>query len=144
MKGIQCCPKKSSSQRRDKGGYSETVDGMFLLAKIYLTLLQDKMTVNDIRRHLAISKSQTQGERDDQKVKTLAYAYQQAIERVQSQGEGLKNLAMRALAWIIFSKSALATQDGMQTLDHDDVPDLNDICHVCVGLTTVDERRGIV
>jgi hypothetical protein len=74
---------------------------------------------------LAVFKIQTQGKRGDKKREVLAYAYEQAIERMNSQKEGLRNLAIRALGWITFAKReitiselqhALATQVGMLTL----------------------------
>ncbi|KKP01775.1 hypothetical protein THAR02_06114 [Trichoderma harzianum] len=136
-----------------KANISEAVDGIFLLAKIYFDLLQDKTNVNDILRQLAIFKSRSTENNSDQKGKVLAYAYEQAIERIRSQKEGIRSLAMRALAWATLAKRqitiselqhALATQDGMTTLSHDDLPDLTDITSACVGLLTVDEESHII
>ncbi|KAK0767029.1 hypothetical protein N5P37_000761 [Trichoderma harzianum] len=136
-----------------KANISEAVDGMFLLAKIYLDLLQDKTTVNDIRRQLAIFKSRNTDNNSEQKGKVLASAYEQAIERIRNQKEGIRNLAMRALAWVTLAKRqitaselqhALATQGGMTTLSHDDLPDLSDITLACVGLLTIDEQSHII
>lgn len=109
--------------------------------------------MNDIRRQLAIFKSRSTENNSDQKGKVLAYAYEQAIERIRSQKEGIRSLAMRALAWATLAKRqitiselqhALATQDGMTTLSHDDLPDLTDITSACVGLLTVDEESHII
>ncbi|KAL6826777.1 ankyrin repeat-containing domain protein [Trichoderma sp. SZMC 28015] len=136
-----------------KADISEAVDGMFLLVEIYLVLLQDKMTVNDIRKQLVIFKSRNTENNGDQRGKILAYAYKQAIERIRNQKEGIRSLAMRALAWVTLAKRqittselqhALATQDGMTTLSHDDLPDLTDVTSACVGLLTVDEESHII
>ncbi|KAJ4859190.1 ankyrin repeats (3 copies) domain-containing protein [Trichoderma breve] len=136
-----------------KADISEAVDGMFLLAQIYVVLLQDKITVNDIRRQLVIFKSRNTENSGDQKGKMLAYAYEQAIERIRNQKEGFRSLAMRALAWVTLAKRqittlelqhALATQSGMTTLSQDDLPDLTDITSACVGLLTVDEESRII
>ncbi|KAL6801754.1 ankyrin repeat-containing domain protein [Trichoderma sp. SZMC 28012] len=136
-----------------KAGISEAADGMFLLAQIYLVLLQDKMTLNDIRRQLVIFKSRNTENTSGQKGKTLTYAYEQAIERIRDQKEGISKLAMRALAWVTLAKRqittlelqhALATQGGMTTLSHDDLPDLSDITSACVGLLTIDEQSHII
>lgn len=125
----------------------------FLLVEIYLVLLQDKMTVNDIRKQLFIFKSRNTENNGDQKGKILAYAYEQAIERIRNQKEGMRSLAMQALAWVTLAKRqittselqhALETQDGMTTLSHDDLPDLTDITSACVGLLTVDEESRII
>ncbi|KAL6699043.1 hypothetical protein J3F84DRAFT_393463 [Trichoderma pleuroticola] len=136
-----------------KADISEAVDGMFLLAQIYLVLLQDKMTVSDIRKQLIIFKSRNTENNGDQKGKILAYAYEQAIGRIKNHKEGIRNLAMRALAWVTLAKRqittlelqhALATQDGMTALSHDDLPDLTDITSACVGLLTIDEESRII
>ncbi|KAL6832323.1 ankyrin repeat-containing domain protein [Trichoderma camerunense] len=136
-----------------KADISEAADGIFLLAHIYLVLLQDKMTLNDIRRQLAIFKSRNTENNSGQKGKTLTYAYEQAIERIRNQKEGIRDLALRALAWVTLAKRqittlelqhALATQDGMTTLSHDDLPDFTDITSACVGLLTVDEESRII
>ncbi|KAL7963708.1 ankyrin repeat-containing domain protein [Trichoderma compactum] len=136
-----------------KAGISEAADGMFLLAQIYLVLLQDKITVNDIRKQIAIFKSRNKEDSGDQKGKILTDAYEQAIKRIKNQNEGIKRLAMRALAWVTLAKRqittlelqhALATRDGMTTLSHDDLPDLTDIMSACVGLLTVDEESRII
>ncbi|PNP50729.1 hypothetical protein THARTR1_08350 [Trichoderma harzianum] len=111
------------------------------------------MTVSDIRKQLIIFKSRNTENNGDQKGKILAYAYEQAIERIKAQKEGIRNLAMRALAWVTLAKRqittlelqhALATQDGMTALSHDDLPDLTDITSACVGLLTIDEESRII
>lgn len=111
------------------------------------------MTVNDIRKQLVIFKSRNTENNGDQKGKILAYAYEQAIERIRNQKEGIRSLAMRALAWVTLAKRqittselqhALATQDGMTAISHDDLPDLTDITSACVGLLTIDEESHIV
>ncbi|UKZ80411.1 hypothetical protein TrVFT333_008170 [Trichoderma virens FT-333] len=136
-----------------KAVISEAADGMFLLAKIYLTLLQDKMTVNEIREQLGVYKLQNQGKQDNHKGEILREAYEQAIERIKSQKEGLRTLAMRVLTWVTFVKReitilelqhALATEAGSSTLNHDCLPDLKDISYVCLGLVTVDEQSRII
>ncbi|KAL7783000.1 ankyrin repeat-containing domain protein [Trichoderma afarasin] len=154
MDRLTTVTRRNAALREDiKANISEAVDGMFLLAKIYLDLLQDKTTVNDIRRQLAIFKSRNTEDNSDQKGKVLAYAYEQAIERIRNQKEGIRSLAMRALAWVTLAKRqittselqhALATQDGMTTLSHDDLPDVTDIITACVGLLTVDEGSRII
>lgn len=75
------------------------------------------------------------------------------MERIDSQGSGLKNLAMEALSWITLAKRnltvvelqhALATKQGSLTFDEGDLPDLRDISSVCAGLVTVDENNNII
>ncbi|KAH7078139.1 hypothetical protein BKA63DRAFT_489625 [Paraphoma chrysanthemicola] len=134
-------------------GISEAVDGMFLLAQIYLGLLDDKLTLNDIRSALDVFRKQRQGLGDDQKVRILAQAYEQAMERINGQKLGLKNLAMKVLSWITCAKRplhtcelqhALATKAGKSELDQGDLPHIEDMVSVCSGLVTVDEESHII
>lgn len=117
-------------------GISEAVDGMFLLAQIYLGSLDDKLTLNDIRSALEVFRKQGQGLDEDQKVRVLGQAYEQAIERIKGQKLGLKNLAMKVLSWITCAKRplttlelqhALATKGGKSELDQGDLPHIEDM-----------------
>jgi ankyrin repeat protein len=152
-------------------GISEAVDGMyvlsccskkrsialttcrFLLAQIYLGLLDDKLTLNDIRSALEVFRKQGQGLDEDQKVRVLAQAYEQAMERIKGQKLGLKNLAMKVLSWITCAnrplttlelQHALATKAGKSELDQGDLPHIEDMVSVCSGLVTVDEESNII
>ncbi|KAK4067956.1 hypothetical protein Trihar35433_6516 [Trichoderma harzianum] len=136
-----------------KADISKAVDGMFLLAKIYVDFLEDKMTINEISKQLGIFKSRNTENNGNQKGKILTHVYEQAIKRIRSQKEGIRNFAMRSLAWVTLAKRqitiselqhALATQDGMTTLSHDGLPDLTDIASACVGLLTIDKESRII
>ncbi|KAK2785207.1 hypothetical protein FQN52_008544 [Onygenales sp. PD_12] len=139
-------------QEEIKTGISEAVDGMFLLAKIYLDLLEDKVTTNDIRESLEAFRKQ-QGPSGDQKAEALAYAYDQVMERVNGQKPGLKNLAIKILSWITFAKRpltvselqhALAIRVGKLDLDEGDLPHIETMTSVCSGLATVDNESNII
>ncbi|KAL6868590.1 ankyrin repeat-containing domain protein [Trichoderma novae-zelandiae] len=128
---------------------SEAANGMFLLAHIYLNLLQDKMTAKEVRQELQTFRINAGVPKD----KALNKAYRQVIGRINQQESGSKNLAMEVLLWLTFAKRDLttselrhgvATQKGMTTIGSDDLPDLGDIGRVCVGLVTVDEKSGII
>ncbi|KAH7232462.1 hypothetical protein B0J15DRAFT_599313 [Fusarium solani] len=134
-------------------GISEAVDGMFLLAQLYLRLLADKLTLNDIRSAMETFRKQGQGLGEDQKDQVLARAYEQAMERINGQMPGMKTLAMKVLSWITCAKRqlttselqhALATKTGKSELDHGDLPYIRDMVSVCAGLVTVDEESGII
>ncbi|KAH7201231.1 hypothetical protein DER44DRAFT_439363 [Fusarium oxysporum] len=134
-------------------GISEAVDGMFLLAQLYLGLLGDKLTLNDIRSAMETFQKQGQGSGEDQKVQVLARAYGQAMERINGQMPGKKELAMKVLSWITCAKRqlttselqhALATKRGKSELDHGDLTHIGDMVSVCAGLVTVDEESGII
>ncbi|KAF4960407.1 hypothetical protein FGADI_1054 [Fusarium gaditjirri] len=134
-------------------GISKAVDGMFLLAQLYLGLLEDKLTLNDIRRAMDTFRKQGQGLDEDQKEQVLARAYEEAMERINGQMPGIRTLAMKVLLWITCAKRqltttelrhALATKTGKPELDDGDLPHVGDMVSVCAGLVTVDEESGII
>ncbi|KAK2809089.1 hypothetical protein FQN50_004143 [Emmonsiellopsis sp. PD_5] len=131
-----------------KAGISEAVDGMFLLVPIYLGLLEDKTTINDIRKSLEAFRKQGQ-----HKTQVLADAYKQAMERINGQKHGLRNLAIRVLSWITCAtrpltiselQHALAIRVGKLDLDEGDMPDIGIMASVCLGLVTVDKESNII
>ena len=125
----------------------------FLLAQIYLGLLEDRLTLNEIRSALKIFKKQGRESGEIQKVQALAYAYEQAMERINRQKPGLKTLAMKVLLWISCAKRpltilelqhALSIKVGKSELDQGDLPHIKDIISVCLGLVTIDEESDII
>ncbi|KAH0499244.1 hypothetical protein TgHK011_006449 [Trichoderma gracile] len=139
-------PKIQEEIKRD---ISEAADGMFLLARIYLNLLRDKTTGKAIRTQLKSFRADAEGRCDE----ALTAAYKRVIKRINKQKLGLRTLAMEVLSWVTFAKRSLtiselrhglATEKGMKTIEDDDLPDLEDIGRVCVGLVTVDEKTGII
>ncbi|KAL6819261.1 hypothetical protein V8C40DRAFT_281571 [Trichoderma camerunense] len=135
-----------------KSGISEAVDGMFLLAEIYITLLRDKMTPNEIRKALKAFRSRNQS-KDSEKGRALVLAYEQTMERIQNQSAGLKSLALKALSWITLAKRnltavelqhALATNEGMSIINDYNLPYLAHISYVCAGLLTVDVNNNVI
>ncbi|KAF9780340.1 hypothetical protein IL306_000625 [Fusarium sp. DS 682] len=142
-------------QEEIKAGISNAVDGMFLLAEIYLGLLDDKVTPRAIRK--AVQGFQKQGpassEDTDAKVQVLAHAYRQAMERINGQKPGRKKLAMDVLAWITCAKRplttvelqhALAVEAGEAGIDEENIPHIEEIVSVCSGLVTVDRESDII
>ncbi|EHK16897.1 uncharacterized protein TRIVIDRAFT_162206 [Trichoderma virens Gv29-8] len=142
-----------SLQEDIKQEISQAADGMFLLAQIYLNLLQDKINVKEIREELHAFRSDALGRNDDEKINALTHAYDKVINRINEQSVQMKDFAMKVLLWVTFAKRALttselrhglATKQGMNDLDHEDLPDLGDIGRVCVGLVSVDQKSGII
>ncbi|KAF2183470.1 ankyrin [Zopfia rhizophila CBS 207.26] len=136
-----------------KTGISEAVDGMFLLAQIYLGSLDDKRTPKAIRRSLTGFRKQRPGSSEDKKVQVLAQAYKQTMERINGQKPGLKELAKQVLSWIICAKRplttselqhALAVEVGEPELDEENLPQIEDMVSVCAGLVTVDKESKII
>ncbi|KAJ3532443.1 hypothetical protein NM208_g8432 [Fusarium decemcellulare] len=145
---------KRNQQLQDtiKKGISEAVEGMFILAQIYLQSLKDKVTENEVRRALQAihhRKQASGGDRD----KLLSSAYHEAMERINRQERGLRKLAMRVLSWITCAKrqlttkelqDALATKRGKPSLDTRDVIRIEDMVSVCAGLVTVDKESRVI
>ncbi|KAH7122392.1 hypothetical protein B0J11DRAFT_581097 [Dendryphion nanum] len=132
---------------------SEAVNGMFILARIYLDLLDDKTTPKAIRSALKVFQKRTQGSTEAEKVEVLNIAYQDAMERINSQKTGLKTLALQVLAWITCAKRpvsqfevqhALAVEPDDTELDEDNLPDIKDMVDVCAGLVTIDRESNTI
>ena len=116
----------------------------FLLAQLHLDSLTDRTSIKDVKQVLA--RLPTGSDAYDK-------AYEEAMERINSQSEGLRNLAAKVLPWILFSKRslsmtelqhALAVEIDTSELDHDNIPDVDQIVSVCAGLVTLDEENQVV
>ncbi|KAK0757304.1 hypothetical protein N5P37_010024 [Trichoderma harzianum] len=134
-------------------GISDAVDGMFLLAKIYLDTLVDKVTVTDVREAVKQLPKQISGSGEDKILEILNQAYESAWERINGQKEGFRNIATRVLAWISSAKRPLSTKElqhalavkiGMDELDEDAIPQVQDMVSFCAGLVTVDEESDVI
>ncbi|KAH7142702.1 hypothetical protein B0J13DRAFT_503042, partial [Dactylonectria estremocensis] len=144
-----------SRQLRDeiKDGISDAVDGMFLLAQIYLDSLDDKTTPRAVRRALKKLQKQSPASSEDQKHEVLNQAYKDAMERINRQKLGFRRLAEKVLSWITCAKRpltmsevqhALATEIGDSELGEDNLERIERIVSVCAGLVTVDKESDII
>jgi hypothetical protein len=116
----------------------------FLLARLHIDSLQDKHTIKAVKTSLA---KLTKG------AAALNVAYTEAIQRIEGQLEGYRELAKRVLLWITCAKRplttseiccALAVEPEEKEIDPDNVPDIEDIVSVCAGLVVVDHKSAIV
>jgi ankyrin repeat protein len=164
-----CVQQNRQLQEDITTGISEAVDGMyvliiskaaqqlttcrFLLANLYLELLVDKLSPNDVRSAIDTFRKQSQGSSEHQRSQALDRAYEQVMKRIKEQMPGMRTLAMKALLWITWAKRqltmselqhALATKTGKSEFDHGDLTPIEDIVSVCAGLVTVDEESGII
>ncbi|KAI0137469.1 hypothetical protein BJ170DRAFT_590398 [Xylariales sp. AK1849] len=138
---------------------STSVDGMFLLAQLYIQSLQEKTTAKAIRvtlktvPKLTPGTSASTGQSITPKAKE-AYdlAYEEAMDRIITQHPDSRDLAMRVLAWITRAKRPLETRelchalavDDEDGLDPDNIPAWEDMISVCAGLAIVDEQSKII
>ncbi|KAK8129310.1 hypothetical protein PG999_001690 [Apiospora kogelbergensis] len=143
-------------QKKITATVSEAVDGMFLLANIYLDSLDDKLTKKSVLHALKAMKKlhrqcRTSGEYEKDRMLTLAY--ERAIDRIRSQKPGFSDLAMRALSWITCAKRPLRTLEfqhalgvevGARGMDQNNLTEIKYLVSICCGLVTVDAKSGIV
>ncbi|PMD41368.1 ankyrin repeat protein, partial [Hyaloscypha variabilis F] len=81
------------------------------------------------------------------------HAYEDAMERVNSQIKDQEELAKQVLSWITCAKRPLTTSElqhaiaieiGESQLDKENVPEVEDIVSICAGLVTVDEESATI
>ncbi|KAF4415810.1 Ankyrin repeat [Fusarium acutatum] len=127
----------------------ESVDGMFLLARIYLKLLSYKVSETEIRNQLAMFKRGS----GKGNAKALANAYEQTMARIKSQEPDHAILAKRVLLWLTYARSeltihdlqyALATRSKGRMVYKQDLPFESTIISVCAGLVAFDESNKII
>ncbi|KAJ7499617.1 ankyrin repeat-containing domain protein [Mycena latifolia] len=118
-----------------------SVDGMFLLAKLHMASLTTKNTVKAVREALR------------QLPTDLKRTYDEAMERVDGQGEEDRQIAQLTLTWVANAKrpllvaelqEALAIEPETTALDADNILDIDIILSVCAGLVVVDETIHVV
>ncbi|TVY81572.1 putative ankyrin repeat protein [Lachnellula suecica] len=123
---------------------ANAVDGMFLLAQLHLDSLTDKTSPKAMKLAL---KSLPKGSG------ALEMAYRGAVERIDSQKPGLRNLADQVLSWITYARRPLRTNELQQALaieideeylDEENFSDIEEMINVCAGLVTVDENSKVI
>ncbi|KAF7557074.1 hypothetical protein G7Z17_g893 [Cylindrodendrum hubeiense] len=131
-------------QKEIQIGISQSVQGMFLLAQLYLDSLIGKRSPMGIRTALKALPSGSNA---------YDYAYDNAMERIEGQSKDQKTLAIQALSWITCARTVLSTTElqhalavevGESELDEDNLSSIEDIISVCAGLVTIDEESNIV
>ncbi|KAI1661134.1 hypothetical protein F4813DRAFT_378815 [Daldinia decipiens] len=132
---------------------SDAADGMFLLAQLYLRSLRSKTTPRKLKTALDDFGKQSGLQTEENKIKILNSAYETAMERINGQEEGFKDLAIRILSWITCAKRplttleiqhALAVEVGDQEIDENNIVDIGLMLSVCAGLVTIDEKSNII
>ncbi|KFY32072.1 hypothetical protein V493_00539 [Pseudogymnoascus sp. VKM F-4281 (FW-2241)] len=139
-----CIQRDPELQAETQGGIVLAVDGMFLLARLHIDSLRGKTTKKAVRSTL---KKLPRGSA------ALEKAYDEAIERIESQLPEESELAKSVLSWITYAmrqlttkelSHALAVEEGESELDEDNIPDIEDVISVCAGLVTVDEESDVI
>ncbi|KFY74396.1 hypothetical protein V499_05573 [Pseudogymnoascus sp. VKM F-103] len=139
-----CVQRDPELQAETQDGIVLAVDGMFLLARLHVDSLRGKTTKKAVRATL---KKLPRGST------ALNEAYDEAIERIESQLPEESELAKTVLSWITYAMRqlttkelahALAVEAGESELDEDNIPDIEDVISVCAGLVTVDEESDVI
>ena len=121
----------------------------FLLARLYIDSLLDKRTKQKV---LSTLDKLSKGSAKLDESHKLDEAYGEAIKRIDGQLAEDRLLARRALSWISYAQRplntkelchALAIEQDDNTLNNDNIYDIEDVISVCAGLVTVEES-GVI
>jgi hypothetical protein len=116
----------------------------FLLAKLHFNSLEGKTSLKAIRT--ALKKLLTRSEAYD-------VAYNDAMERIEGQLVGEKQLVKQVLSWITYVKRLLTTSELEHALavelresqfNKENLSLIEDMVSVCARLVTVDEESAII
>ncbi|KAK6822560.1 ankyrin [Apiospora arundinis] len=127
---------------------TEASKGMFLLAKLHMDSLRDKVTQKDIQNALKeISSPSSSAPRP------YHYAYDAAMNRVMHQLPGFKSHAEKVLGWVAYAKQQLHQDELLLvvSLEHDrtsidpaNIPKIDDLISFCAGLVNLNKANGLV
>ncbi|CAN9370155.1 unnamed protein product [Alternaria sp. RS040] len=122
----------------------DSVQGMFLLAKLHLDSIVGKRSVKAVRT--VLGKLATGSE-------AYKSVYEDAMERIEGQVTDMAELAKQTLALITCVRRPLSTSELQQALaveinepdlDPDNFPDIDDVVSACAGLVTINEENKII
>ncbi|RSL90156.1 hypothetical protein CDV31_015738 [Fusarium ambrosium] len=154
LTNLMACILRQSIQHLDR--IPDSVNALkdkFLLAQIFLDSLDDKLTPKSIRSGLKDFQKHSQGSGEAGKAQALDFAYEQAMERINNQKPGLREIALQVLAWITCAKrpltqpelqNALAVELGTLEFDEENLPDIQGTVSACCGLVTIENESSII
>ncbi|KAH8127183.1 hypothetical protein FP744_10007490 [Trichoderma asperellum] len=128
-------------QNEIKSKICQLSNGMFLLVRLHIDSLAQMPTVGHIRQALRSLP------------RSLNKIYGQSIQRIESQGEFLYQLARKVIFWLIYAKRilsmtelrhAVAIQPGTLELDEEFIPDSEILASICAGLVTYDAESNVL
>ncbi|PHH75993.1 hypothetical protein CDD80_1894 [Ophiocordyceps camponoti-rufipedis] len=127
----------------------KAADGMFLLARLHLDTIKGQLRIRSVRKALdRIASRSTSNKRN-----SYDDAYDDAMERIEQQSEDRRKLARQVLLWIIYAKWPLTTMElqhaltlepGDRELDEENIPEVQDLVAVCVGLVNVQDGDHVI
>jgi ankyrin repeat protein len=116
----------------------------FLLAQLHIKSLVGKRSPKALRN--ALAKLPTG-------IEAYSQAYDDAMERIESQVDDQTDLAKQVLSWITCARRplttlelqhALAVEHASSDIDEDNMPEIQDMLSVCAGLVTVDDESKVI
>ncbi|KAL6901316.1 hypothetical protein GGI43DRAFT_422769 [Trichoderma evansii] len=140
--------KSTDLKERIKTEIANTAEGMFLLAQLYLGVLEDKVSVASIKDALEKFQRLREMRGEDKK-----------LEILKGNQKGFHRLAENALSWLCHAKRRFTTIELQHApvvdmeLDHDKIPQIFDddsileldlIVSSCLGLVTVDKESNAI
>ncbi|KAN0087259.1 hypothetical protein V8E54_000947 [Elaphomyces granulatus] len=139
--------KNNGLQHKIRDRISTLVDGIFsrfLLAQLYINSLTDKVTEKQIDTALDNMKMGKEG---------LDKAYDDTVNRIENQQQGIREFAKNMLFWIVCAKRpltteelrhALAVEPGTRSLDMKNLCAVEDMVSSCAGLVTVNQENNTI
>ena len=140
----QCVSKNPKLQAIIVDSMVAVADGMFLLVRLHMDSLIDKTNPKAVKKAL---------ENLPKGSDALDIAYDQAMQRIEDQKRGFRDLALRTLSWVTHAyelltvtevRHALAIEFGASQFDEENLDDIEDILSVCCGLVTIDPETRTV
>ncbi|BCR91451.1 uncharacterized protein ACHE_70294S [Aspergillus chevalieri] len=154
---LQNCPslisQNDSLQEQIKNKIAKAVDGMFLLARLYVDSLACQTTTKKVKRALQELETTVEEKNDDKRSKALDDAYEKAMQRIQGQIQQHEELAKQVLSWISCAKRrltsaelqhAIGVEENTSEFDSDNIVDVGLMVSVCAGLVIVDKESDII
>lgn len=139
-----CVAKSDELQIQITRDVTGSAQGMFLLAKLHMDSLKDKITPRAVKRSL---ESLPKGSA------ALDVAYDNVLRRIDQQDPGIRSIAEQCISWLVYSQRqlrwsemqhALAIEVGDTELDEDNVPLLEDVAAACAGMISIDAEGNNV
>ncbi|KAJ7589364.1 Pfs, NACHT and ankyrin domain protein, partial [Mycena floridula] len=112
--------------------------GMFLQARLHLDALASQLSRKALRNALALLPE------------GIMVSYDDAMDRIRSQGKEEYELACRIFYWLAYAKEplsieelqhAVAVSDDMTEMDHDAIVDVDMLTGICAGLIVVQQKQ---
>ncbi|KAL3450534.1 ankyrin repeat-containing domain protein [Aspergillus insuetus] len=129
----------------------QAVDGMFLMARLYVSSLQEAVHMKEVSDILEdMERKLAKASTDKTGVDQLDQVYDTIMTRVNRQTESHRRLALKILPWVTYARRMLTTFElehavsievGDTQVDRTKFPRPDLIVSVCCGLITVDDQN---